>query len=157
MTSKIIHILFLIATALKIAAAGASSEVPPQQLLHPFTCEAPLLPANARSEWHIPGKYRVHLVPYHTLRQHFEAIQTDLLVLSPHVSYTHYGVHPERIIYGCTKVDDVLLAKIRSDPGVEVVWRQGDDFDMEVGDTVEFDGREVDENGLLIFDAFAAP
>jgi hypothetical protein len=28
-------------------------------------------------------------------------------------------------VYGCMDVDDVLFASIRSDPGVEVVWRDG--------------------------------
>ena len=104
------------------SAAAAEAENPVQYSLHehPIACEAPLLPHNADLEKFVPGFYGVYLVPGHTLQQHFEAVKTDL---TPHIYNVFDRLYPDRVVYGCKNVDGELLAAIRSDSGVEAVWR----------------------------------
>ena len=106
-----------------IAVADTENFLQHSQHWHLIPCEAPLLPPNAKLEHFITGHYGVYLLPGHTLRKHFEVIQTEL---TPYIRYVLDGVPLEgvpRVVYGCREVDDVMLAAIRSDPGVEAVWR----------------------------------
>jgi hypothetical protein len=125
----IIATSFLTIIAIQVAvmpqsAAAAEAEKPVQHSLHehPITCEAPLLPHDADLEKFVPGFYGVYLVPGHTLHQHIETVKTDL---TPYIYNIFDRLYPDRVVYGCEDVDDELLAAIRSDPGVEAVWRDG--------------------------------
>jgi hypothetical protein len=59
----------------------------------------------------------------------------------------------DRVVYGCMDVDDVLLASIRSDPGVEVVWRDGRVEIEESKGAEDFDGDDVEVFGVRLRDA----
>jgi hypothetical protein len=50
-------------------------------------------------------------------------------------------------------VDDVLLASIRSDPGVEVVWRDGRVETEKSKGAEDFDGDDVEVFGVRLRDA----
>jgi hypothetical protein len=108
-----------------VAVADTKNFLQHSQHSHLIPCEAPLLPPNANLEHFVTGYYGVYLLPGHTLQKHFKVIQTDL---TPYIRYVRDGLfvdRVQRVVYGCREVDDVMLAAIRSDPGVEVVWRDG--------------------------------
>ena len=102
---------------------------------HLIPCEAPLLPPNANLEDFVTGHYGVYLLPGHTLQKHFEVIQTDL---TPYIRHVVDRIFVDRVVYRCRHVDDVMLALIRSDPGVEVVWRDSNVVEMEEPGASEF-------------------
>lgn len=62
--------------------------------------------------------YTVYLFPGHSLQQHFEAIYEDL---KPYNLGVLDAIYLDKVVYVVQKVNDEMLAAIRSDPGVEFV------------------------------------
>jgi hypothetical protein len=97
--------------------ADPTADAQMQQALHAPTYEADLFPHDTKPEEVVAGQYGVFLFPGHSLEQHSEFIKTDL---TPHIMHI-FSFDKNRVIYSARDVNDLLLAAIRSDPGVEYV------------------------------------
>jgi hypothetical protein len=98
--------------------AEPSAKIQVQQSLQNLTDEAPLRPHDAKPEDVVAGNYGVYLFPGYSLEQHSEFIKNDL---TRHIMHIFDTLYTDRVVYSSRNVDDLLLAAIRSDPGVEAV------------------------------------
>jgi hypothetical protein len=86
-----------------------------RRLFFTMTYEAPIQrPGKVENE--VPGHFRVHLHPGHTLEQHSALIGFD-------IEKYKYGqlnaVYPDRIVYYAKEINTQKLAAVRADSGVE--------------------------------------
>lgn len=67
----------------------------------------------------LPGMYSIHLVSDYTIQQHFESARFDV---TPFIKFRFDDLYDGDVVYYAEKVDDDLLAAIRSDPNVKAVY-----------------------------------
>lgn len=83
--------------------------------MSPLPYEAPMVDCSPSEGTVVPQKFLVKLHIGHSLDDHSEAVGTHM---ETYIHKIFSGIWPERIAYGCTGVDDELLARIRADYGV---------------------------------------
>lgn len=83
-----------------------------------ITPQAPLLNSDIPAERRVSGSYTVYLLAGSTLKEHFAAIDKDIL---PHIITTYEFLYADRIVYAGMSIGEELLDAIRKDPMVDFV------------------------------------
>ncbi|KAF1847166.1 uncharacterized protein K460DRAFT_363271 [Cucurbitaria berberidis CBS 394.84] len=87
-------------------------------MMSPTIYEAPLRYCDEEYGPVVAGEFLVQLKVGHSLNDHSLAVGT---YLETHIRHIYGAIWPDSITYSGFGVDDNLLARIRADPGVEMV------------------------------------